>query len=154
MIRLLSLSLLFLSLNLAAQDSRNVSKYNLSNGVGLKGYDPVAVFPEGGSAAKKGQTSISLIHEGVIYNFATEGNRTLFLADPAKFEPTYGGWCAFAMASGSQVDIQPQIFTVNGRRAHYFVSTRAKNNFDRDLKSYEAKADSFWLKISGESPRQ
>lgn len=154
MTKFLTIALLFLSLGLHAQDVRNVSKYNLSAGIGLKGYDPVAVFPEGGAAVKKGSSSLSLIHEGVIYNFATAANRDLFVADPAKYEPTYGGWCAFAMATGSQVDIQPNIFTVNGRRAHYFVSTRAKGNFDRDLKTFENNADNFWFKISGEKPRQ
>lgn len=151
--KILSLAMLFLTLSVSAQDSRNVSKYNLSAGVGLKGYDPVAVFPEGGGAAKKGSTQLSLIHEGVIYNFATEANLALFKTDPDKFEPTYGGWCAFAMVTGSIVDIQPQIFTINGRRAHYFVSTRAKANFDRNIKTDEPKADANWLKISGESPR-
>jgi hypothetical protein len=57
------------------------------------------------------------------------------------------------MASGSQVDIQPEIFSINGNRAHFFVSNRAKRSFDRDVLDHETRADSNWKRISGESPR-
>jgi hypothetical protein len=57
------------------------------------------------------------------------------------------------MASGTQVDIEPQYFTIHGNRAHYFVSARAKRNFDRDITGFEARADNNWKQISGEEPR-
>ena len=137
-----------------AQANRNVAQYNLAAGIGLKGWDPVAVFSEGGGRAQAGSSQITLEHSGVRYQFASERNRDLFRLDPEKYEPTYGGWCAYAMASGSKVDIQPQLFTINGSRAHYFVSARAKQNFDRDIQSYETRADDNWKQISGEEPRR
>ncbi len=138
----------------SAQDDRNASKYNLEAGTGLKGFDPVAVFPEGGGKALEGKNEYRLDYMGVSYFFASAANLDLFVANPDKYEPTYGGWCAYAMASGSQVDIQPEIFTINGNRAHYFVSTRAKRSFDRDVLDYETRADRNWKTISGESPRR
>ncbi len=138
----------------SAEAGRNVREYNLQNGLGLKGYDPVAVFPEGGGKAMKGETAFRVDHEGVSYFFATAANMKMFQADPAKYEPTYGGWCAYAMASGSKVDIQPTLFTIHGRRAHYFVAARAKQNFDRDVAGHESRADTFWKQLSGEDPRQ
>jgi YHS domain-containing protein len=148
--------MLFLTLSLPAlaQDGRNTAKYNLSASVGLKGYDPVAVFPEGGGEAQIGSGAFSLIHEGVIYNFANAANLQRFQQNPLKYEPTYGGWCAFAMAYGSHVDIVPQFFTIHGRRAHYFVNSRAKRNFDADIRGHEQRADANWKNISGESARQ
>jgi len=154
MSKFLSVFFLLFSLTALAQEGRNVSKYNLSQGVGLKGYDPVAVFPEGGGAPQKGITSHRVVHSGVTYLFASEENEKRFQADPEKYEPTYGGWCAYAMASGSTVDIQPHLFTIHGRRAHYFVAARAKQSFDRNLMELEKKADDNWKKISGESPRR
>ncbi len=146
--------LFILSASAFAQTGRNVSQYNLTSGTGLKGFDPVAVFPEGGSAAKKGLQEIGLIHSGVMYSFATQANLELFKKNPEKYEPTYGGWCAYAMASGAKVDIQPQLVTIHGNRAHYFVSSRAKQNFDRDVAAFEKNADGFWKNISGEEPRR
>ena len=56
------------------------------------------------------------------HKFANEANRELFLRDPNKYEPTYGGWCATAMATGSRIEIDATLFTIHGRRIHFFVS--------------------------------
>jgi len=133
---LFALALLYSGGIANADAARNTREYNLENGLGLKGYDPVAVFPEGGGF------------------FASAENMKRFQADPAKYEPSYGGWCAYGMAYGSKVDIQPHLVTLQGRRAHYFASARTKANFDRDVAGHESRADTFWKQISGENPRQ
>lgn len=136
-----------------ARTTRNVAEYNLQAGVGLKGYDPVSYFPEGGGKPQAGQQNLKLDYMGVTYFFATAQNLDLFVQNPDKYEPTYGGWCAYAMASGSKVDIQPTIYTIHGNRLHFFVAKRAKQNFDADVAGHEVRADSFWKRISGEDPR-
>lgn len=135
------------------ENTRNTADYNLQNGVGLKGFDPVAIFPEGGGQPMMGKQQFKLDYMGVTYFFTSASNLDLFVNNPEKYEPTYGGWCAYAMASGSQVDIQPHLFTIHGNRAHYFVANRAKQNFDRDILGHENRADKFWKQISGENPR-
>jgi YHS domain-containing protein len=136
-----------------AQGTRNTSEYNLQAGVGLKGHDPVSYFPEGGGQPQVGRQNLRLDYMGVNYFFATAQNLDLFVENPDKYEPTYGGWCAYAMASGSKVDIKPLIYTIHKNRIHFFVSRRAKQNFDTDIAKYEARADGFWKQISGEEPR-
>lgn len=137
-----------------AQTNRNVAVYNLQSGLGLKGYDPVSYFPEGGGQPQVGQQTLKLNYMGVTYMFATAQHLDLFVQNPEKYEPTYGGWCAYAMASGSQVDINPLLYTINGNRLHFFVSKRAKQNFDADILGHETRADGFWKQISGEEPRK
>lgn len=136
-----------------AQVTRSVAEYNLQASVGLKGYDPVAYFPEGGGQPLIGQKSLKLDYLGVSYFFATAQNLDLFVQNPEKYEPTYGGWCAYAMASGSKVDIQPTLYTIHGNRLHFFIAKRAKQNFDADVVGHETRADGFWKQISGEDPR-
>ncbi len=144
----------FGALNTAdAQSTRNIGEYNLTNSIGLKGYDPVSYFPDGGGIALEGDAKFALEFQGVTYLFATQKNLETFRLAPEKFEPSYGGWCAYAMASGSKVDIQPTVFTLHGNRLHFFVSKRAKANFDTDVASYETRADGFWRMFSGEEPR-
>lgn len=151
--RLFLFAVLVFSLSGWADGVRNFAEYNLSAGVGLKGFDPVAVFPEGGGTPLMGRAEFRVDYQGVTYFFAQELHRDIFNLNPGKYEPTYGGWCAYAMASGSKIDIQPHLFTIHGNRAHYFVSARAKTNFDRDIAGYESRADGFWKQISGEDPR-
>jgi YHS domain-containing protein len=156
----LALSISFLAVlmmwskDVSAQTGRNVAKYNLTSaGVGLGGFDPVAVFAEGGAKAAQGKTEFEVEHSGVTYLFASEQNMKTFIANPAKYEPTYGGWCAYAMAQDSRVEINPAIFTINGNRAHYFVNNRAKRSFDAKLSDFETRADANWKRFSGEEPR-
>ena len=141
----------FSTVAIHAQEFRNTAKYNLDSGIGLKGFDPVSFFPEGGKFAIE---PVSREHQGVTYNFLSELNKDVFIQNPDKYEPTYGAWCAFAMASGSQVDVNPTIYTINGNRIHFFVSKKAKELFDADIAGFENKADKYWKEISGETPRK
>lgn len=143
----------------SAQSARNTAEYNLDTqaqpgfAIALKGYDPVSYFAEGGGKPLVGKKEFRLEYMGATYLFASSTNLDLFVQNADKYEPTYGGWCAFAMASGSKVDIQPEIYTLSGNRLHFFVSRRAKANFDADVVGYESRADNFWKQISGENPR-
>lgn len=158
---ILSLGALSSLASLASAEGRDISQYNLENGVGLKGYtekarfgfDPVSAFPEGGGAILQGEPQIMTQFGGVTYFFASQEHLQMFLRNPSKYEPTYGGWCAYAMASGEKIEIEARHFTIHGNRAHYFVSARAKRNFDRDIAGFEANADANWKRISNEDPR-
>jgi YHS domain-containing protein len=147
---LVLLTLLF-QLNAIAALDRNISEYNINQGLGLHGQDPVSYFPEGNSNPNRG--IIAQSYKGVTYRFINQENAEIFLDRPEKFEPTYGGWCAWAMSQGSRVDIDYRFFTINGNRIHFFFSARAKSNFDRDISKYEALADQTWKRFSGEEPR-
>lgn len=136
------------------QADRNIEFYHLDGNLGLKGYDPVSPFEEAGGVALEGSTEITTVYGGVLYRFANQENKDLFLTNPTKFEPTYGGWCAWARANGAYADIVPTLFTQHGNRMHYFISRRTKALFDRDLLSKEADADASWLSLTGEQPRK
>ena len=82
--------------------------YNLpANKVAIQGYDPVAYFTL--SKAVLGSEALKLAHEGVTYHFSSAETLAAFQAAPAKYLPTYGGWCATAMAKGEKVEIDPTI---------------------------------------------
>lgn len=141
----------------AQEKKRDVSRFNLGKAqLALKGYDPVAYFPEGGGKPRKGSDAFELVHAGVRYRFASEETKKLFLAKPAKYEPAYGGWCAYAMADGDEVDIDPESFLVTGERLFvfyksFFADTRAK--WLKDERALMEKADKAWKKIVEPAPK-
>ena len=137
----------------AEQPDRNAANYNLEGNLGLKGFDPVAYFEEFGGEALQGDENITVEYGDVVYRFANEDNKAAFEANPTRFEPTYGGWCAWAMANQAYADINPMIFTQNGNRMHFFISRGAKIRFDRDLDKRESDADKYWKAETGEDPR-
>jgi YHS domain-containing protein len=130
---------------------RDVSQYNLGkNALALAGFDPVAYFPEGGGRALKGLAEIELVHEGVRYRFASEETRKLFQKKPAKYEPRYGGWCAFAMASGEKVEIDPKSFVVSGDKLFVFYKSlvnETRKKWLKDAAELEKRADAAWAEL-------
>lgn len=150
----IALAFLTISLGAQAQVNRNVSEYNLQGDLGLKGYDPVSYFAEGGSQPAKGDSAISYNHRGVTYRFSSVENREIFKVMPERYEPTYGGYCAWAMAaSGSKVNIDPLLYTLDGNRIHFFIAPGTKRSFDRNVSRFAARADNNWRNLTGEEPR-
>ncbi|MCB9073441.1 MAG: hypothetical protein H6623_07450 [Bdellovibrionaceae bacterium] len=136
------------------QKDRNEAEYNKEFAVALDGYDPVSYFEEGGGTPLKGDAAIEFVYGTIIYHFANMANMEMFKTNPAKYEPTYGSWCAYAMSEGSRIKIKPLIYTIHGNRIHFFVAKSAKKTFDDELESREPVADMNWKGFSGEEPRK
>jgi YHS domain-containing protein len=136
----------------APKKPRDLTHFNLDKEkLALQGYDPVAYFPVGGGKPKKGLANLTVIHEGVVYRFASEANRRAFQATPQRFEPQYGGWCAYAMADKDKVEIDPQSFLVTDGKLYLFfkawyADTRAK--WKKDEKALAAKANAAWKEMN------
>jgi len=45
----------------------------------------------------------------------------MFKKNPAKYLPTYEGWCAYAMLSGKEVDINPKAYHIQKGQIHFFL---------------------------------
>ncbi len=138
---------------------RDLTHYNLAKDKpAIEGYDPVAYFPEAGGKATKGKKELSYVFRGVTYYFATKENRDRFKKEPAKYEPTYGGWCATAIADGGQkVEIDPKNFKVTDGRLFLFYKglfQNAKDSWNKDEKKSTTEADGWWKKIAAEVPRK
>lgn len=134
-----------------------ITQYNLEKGgLALSGYDPVAYFAEGGGKPAKGKKEISSTHRGVTYRFASTAHRDLFLADPERYEPAYGGWCAWAMTDGDQVEVDPESFLIEKGRLLVFYDGFLADTRKKWLKKggdeLMPRADAAWTKISGELP--
>ena len=118
----------------AGAETSAVAPVNSADGVALKGYDPVAYFTTG--APTPGVDGYTLRWKGVTYRFASAENRARFNADPERYAPQYGGYCAYAMSINRIADIDPARWTiVDGKlylnnnllsQALWSVSTRGK----------------------------
>jgi YHS domain-containing protein len=123
-----------------------------AKGIALEGYDPVAYFPEGGGEPAKGSKEHVLTHLGVTYRFSSEKNREAFRKDPERYEPAYGGWCAYSMAQGKQVDPSSKNFLIQGDRLHVFYKGLFANARDKWKKEgpekLREKADANWAELT------
>ncbi len=133
----------------AAGTDSPVPAVNADQGIGLKGYDPVAYFING--APTKGSEQYSLAWKGVTYRFVSAGNLEKFKADPEKYLPQYGGYCAYAMSLDRIADIDPsrwaivngKLYLNNGFVAEKLWSLNKNGNIesaDRNWPQYPKKA--------------
>lgn len=122
------------------------AKVNLDGGVAIKGHDPVAYFTQG--AAVAGDAAFTATHEGATYQFASAENRDMFLAEPAKFAPQYGGYCAYAVAQGYTAPIDPEAFTVHDDRLYLNFSKGVRSRWERDIPGNIEKGDANWPTLS------
>ena len=147
---LITLATLVLCINatLGQDKSRErIKQFNVTKaGLAIDGYDPVSYFSS--NVALEGKKEISYLYEGVTYRFVNAQNKQIFIADPTKYEPQYGGWCAYAMGnSAEKVEIDPETFKIIDGKLYLFYN----KYFNNTLKSWnktEAKlktaADVSW----------
>jgi YHS domain-containing protein len=114
----------------------------LIEGVGAGGYDVVAYQSE--NTAAKGDPAITSTHDGVAYWFATETSRAAFDADPARYLPAYGGYCAYAVANGYTAKIDPEAFSVVDGRLYLNYSLSVRDRWLKDVPGHIAAANANW----------
>ncbi len=107
------------------------------------GYDVVSYFADG-AAPRMGLPELRVEYEGRFYLFADAANRDLFAADPARYLPQYGGYCAFAMAGGAHVKGDPRVYRVIDGRLFFNLNARVHARWERDAKDQIRRADGHW----------
>ncbi len=123
-------------------------EFNIDNGVALHGYDALSYFL---GKPIKGNKKFTVVYEEVNYQFVNEQNAETFKKSPAKYEPAYGGWCAYAMGDrGEKVDFDPLTYKIKDGKLYVFYNKFFNNTLDKwnkDEPNLKKKADANWVKI-------
>jgi YHS domain-containing protein len=122
--------------------------FNLDDNLAIDGYDPVAYFS---GKAREGDEDINVSHNGVVYYFVNQANLAKFQASPSKYEPAYGGWCAYAMGeSGEKVKVDPETFKIVEGRLYLFYNFWGNNTlktWNKNEPILRENADQNWKKF-------
>jgi YHS domain-containing protein len=112
--------------------------------VALEGYDPISYFSD---RPVIGNPSITAIHNGVIYYFATPENKAQFEVNPEQYIPQYGGFCTVAVSEGKLVPVNPQTYTITDGKLYLFYNGEhgnTKPQWETDEATARTKADARW----------
>ena len=120
-------------------------EYYDTGGPVLKGHDPVAYFKE--SKPVRGDPAFHHAHGGSTFIFASAANRDEFAANPAKYAPQYGGYCAFGVSRGYKADIDPAAFSIFGGKLYVNYNAQVRADWLRDPPGYIARADERWPQV-------
>ena len=128
-----------------------VDEYNVSKGVtaagvplGLHGVDAVALTSL--SAVAEGNAAFTVKHDGNYY-FASQASADQFTANPHRYLPQYGGYCAFAVALGKKFDGDPMFADVVDDKLYLFVNDAVFQMYLADKDETLRKAEATWPKI-------
>lgn len=129
-----------------AADEQNTTRGATLAGPGLAahGYDVVSFFS--GKPAI-GSDKFALAHNGATYRFASQANLDTFKADPAKYEPAYGGFCAFGAALNKKFDGDPMFWKIVDNRLYFNLNGDIQSKWSEDIPGNLKKADANWAKI-------
>jgi YHS domain-containing protein len=122
--------------------------YTKKSNLALEGYDPVSFFES--TEPMLGNTSWQKEYKGAIWYFSSEKNLILFSEDPEKYEPAYGGYCAWAMNNGKLAAGKPEHWDIIDSRLYLNYSSSTRMKFLNDLDSMILNADSKWPEIEAE----
>lgn len=111
-------------------------------GHAIGGYDPVAYHKE--NRPVKGDETLALEWRGATWLFASASNRAAFEAEPEKFAPRYGGYCAYAVANGYTAKTDPDAFSLVDGKLYLNYSRRVRRMWDRDVPGNISAADGNW----------
>ncbi|MCB9839185.1 MAG: hypothetical protein H6813_07600 [Phycisphaeraceae bacterium] len=133
---------------------RDIEKYLVKSDVGAGGYDVVSYFLEGGGKPLKGEQKIEVEYRGVTYQFASADNAARFRQRPSRYEPAYGGWCAYAIAHEGYTKPNPKRFLIQNDRLMLFydgfLGDTYKSWNKEGAEKLEGLADRWWERETGE----
>jgi YHS domain-containing protein len=119
------------------------------DGVALRGHDPVAYFTDGKPA--RGLPEHRAEYKGSVFHFASQAHRDAFAADPGKYAPQYGGYCAFGTAGGYKAAIDPAAWTIVGGKLYLNYNRAVQQQWSADVPGFIAKADRNWPAVKDQT---
>ncbi len=131
----------------AAQAAQS-SAWFTKGGHAIGGYDPVAYHTE--NRPVKGTADHALQWRGATWLFASQDNRAAFEADPERFAPQYGGYCAYAVANGYTAKTDPDAFSVVEGKLYLNYSRRVRRIWERDVPANISAANTNWPGLRGQ----
>lgn len=135
---------------MAVASSPVIAKDYTHSTPGVGGYDPVAYFTDGKPVKGSGYHVAEF--EGVTYAFANKAHKKTFEANPEKYIPAYGGYCAYGVAVGKKFVADPEVWKVVNGTLYLNLDRKIQQTWEKDVPGYIKKADKNWTEIKDKAP--
>ena len=113
-------------------------------GIGIKGYDPVGYFTD--NKAMVGDPKITAEYGGVTWRFASAKHREMFVKEPQKYTPQYGGFCSLGVGVADKLfDVDPENgWTIYEGKLYLNFNDEANQAFRKNPADLVRHADKNW----------
>ena len=116
--------------------------FHLQGGLAMGGYDPVSYHLDGRPV--RGDKTFETTWMNATWRFSSEEHLAAFLAEPDRYAPAYGGYCAYAVSKGSLQPGNPNIWRIVDGRLYLNLSPSTMSKWEADIPASLAKADRNW----------
>ncbi len=145
--KILASALLLVGASVASSAADEPIYTGIFNSRAVSGYDTVAYFTEGEPV--KGDKKFRTDYMDAEWRFSSQANLDAFLADPAKYAPQYGGYCAWAMAGGYKASGDPKQWKIVDGKLYLNYNAEVKADWEVDIPGFIAKADVNYPEVVG-----
>ena len=118
----------------------------------MGGYDLVSYHT--GEKPVRGNGNHVVFRDGVTYLFANETNKETFEADPEKYLPGFGGYCAFGTSVGKKFIGDPDVWEIVDGRLYLNLDNKIKGMWIQDIPGNLDKANANWPSIKDKAPSE
>ena len=119
--------------------------FDRQTGIAIRGYDSVAYFVD--NKPVKGKEEFSTEWNGANWQFSSKDNLNLFKANPEKYAPQYGGYCAYGVAVDNLVSIEPDKFTIMNGKLYLNYDADVQSTWLKSPEKYINDADKKFAKL-------
>ncbi len=111
-------------------------------GRALRGYDAVAYFTD--DQPQPGSAAFSHDWKGAVWLFASAAHRSAFAADPERYAPQFGGYCAYAISKGHALEARPEVWSIVDNKLYLNLGPGAQSLWREDVPGNIARATNNW----------
>jgi hypothetical protein len=119
-----------------------------TGGVAIRGYDPVAYFTDGKPV--EGSRDFTFDWQGAKWRFKDSSNLKLFRAQPEKYAPQFGGYCAYGVSENHKSPTEPEAFTIVNEKLYLNYSLKVKQIWSQNREVRIQKAETNWTGLKSE----
>jgi YHS domain-containing protein len=113
--------------------------------VAVSGYDPVAYFTDGRPV--RGSQQFTATHAGFEYRFASAEHLATFRANPARYTPQYGGYCAWAVSQGYTASADPTNWRIVDGKLYLNYNDEIQRRWEGDIPGHIRNANANWPSV-------
>ena len=118
--------------------------------IGARGYDLTTFFTSEKPAHGTGHHVTT--YEGVDYLFTSDENKKTFEANPQKYLPAFGGYCAYGASIGKKFVADPDVYDIVDNKLYFNLDTKIRAIWAKDVGGNISKAETNWKTIARKNP--
>lgn len=117
----------------------------MPDGKAIHGYDPVAFFVDG--KALEGKDQFYYTWDGGTWYFTTEAHLDSFKANPTKYAPQFGGYCAYGASKGYKAPTEISTWTIVDNKLYFNYNNQVKRVWNQRKEDFIPLAEKQWATV-------